>query len=308
MQIDFLGIQAFLAIVECGSFALAASQLNLSQTAISHRMRKLEEHLGVQLLARTTREITLTDAGRALLPQARMAVQQLELSCAAVRTHGQKARDWVAFACLPTVAAGILGPLLTGYRSTYPAGQVRLFDSAPREIIELVQTSTACFGVTVASAIPEELAVERIAPEPFVLVCPHGHALAQRGRALWSDLRDQALIRISLPSGNSMTIDDALAAGRESLRWQYEAQRTAMALEMVRAGLGLTIVPSLSVPPDPALAAIPIDGPLVTRMLAVVQRRDAVLSEPEQLLKDRAVALVLAALPRPSDRGDESAT
>ena len=50
MHIDFLGIQAFLAIVETGSFQLAATQLNLSQTAVSHRMRKLEEALGVRLI------------------------------------------------------------------------------------------------------------------------------------------------------------------------------------------------------------------------------------------------------------------
>lgn len=51
MHIDFLGIQAFLAIIQTGSFHLAAAQLNLSQTAVSHRLRKLEEALGVRLVA-----------------------------------------------------------------------------------------------------------------------------------------------------------------------------------------------------------------------------------------------------------------
>ncbi|MEJ8840649.1 LysR family transcriptional regulator [Ramlibacter sp. AN1133] len=74
MPIDFLGIEAFLAIAECGSFSLAAQRLHLSQTAISHRMRKLEETLGVQLVLRTSRGIALTPAGNRLLPRARLPV------------------------------------------------------------------------------------------------------------------------------------------------------------------------------------------------------------------------------------------
>ncbi|HEY5278808.1 MAG TPA: LysR family transcriptional regulator [Pseudolabrys sp.] len=63
MRIDFLGLEAFLSIAERGSFQRAAAHLNLSQTAISHRMRKLEDELRLTLLARTTREVTLTRAG-----------------------------------------------------------------------------------------------------------------------------------------------------------------------------------------------------------------------------------------------------
>ena len=67
-RIDFLGLQAFLAIAERGSFQRAAAQLNLSQTALSHRMKKLEQDLGLKLLLRTTRQVTLTEAGAQLLP------------------------------------------------------------------------------------------------------------------------------------------------------------------------------------------------------------------------------------------------
>ena len=74
MRIDFLGLEAFLSIAERGSFQRAAAHLNLSQTAISHRMRKLEEDLGLKLFARTTREVTLTRAGIDFLPKARRAL------------------------------------------------------------------------------------------------------------------------------------------------------------------------------------------------------------------------------------------
>lgn len=292
MQIDFLGIQAFLAIVECGSFALAASQLNLSQTAVSHRMRKLEESLGVRLIVRTTREVTLTDAGRALLPKARGAVQQLRTSCETVRKHGQSAHQWLAFACLPTIAVGIMTPLLAAHHAAYPDAQVRVFDSSIPEIVELVESRSAAFGITILQPLAAEFLVEPIAPEPFVLVCRQDHELSRRASVRWTELESLPLIRISLAAGNSMTIDESLGALRERLRWRYETQRTAMALDMVREGLGITVVPRLSVPHRDGLACVKLEKPLVTRPLAVITRLDAALDEQQRFLRDRAVALI----------------
>ena len=294
MPIDFLGIQAFLAIVENGSFQLAATQLHLSQTAVSHRMRKLEESLGVRLVARTTREVTLTDAGRALLPKARSAVRELAASCESVRKHGQNANDWLVFACLPTVAIGIMATLLQDCRAAWPDTPVRVYDSSILEVAELVESRTAAFGLSVLQTGGRaDLAVERVADEPFVLVCPEHHVLATgTAPVTWAQLEHASLIRISLPSGNSMTIDDALGPLRDRLRWRYEAQHNGMALEMVRGGLGLTVVPGLSVQPGHGLRVVAVAEPAVSRALGVVTRRDTSFSPPEAWLRDRAVALV----------------
>lgn len=292
MQIDFLGIQAFLAVAESGSFAMAAARLHLSQTAISHRMRKLEESLGVELLVRTSRGITLSEAGNALLPRARAAVQQLELSLDEVRRHGRDVTHRVAFGCLPTVSVRILAPLLQRAAQRLPQLQVRLFDSSPVEIAELVQAGTAAFGITIAQGVPDQLAVQALAREPFVLACPAGHAFARRASVAWPELVGQPLVRISLPAGNSVTIDDALGPLREQLRWRYEAQRTAMAIEMVRGGLGLTVVPRLSVRAGDGVAVLPIGDPEISRVLGVVTRPRAELRSEERFLAETAMALV----------------
>ncbi|WP_332742011.1 LysR family transcriptional regulator [Hydrogenophaga sp.] len=294
MPIDFLGIQAFLAIVECGSFQLAAAQLNLSQTAVSHRMRKLEETLGVRLIARTTREVSLTDAGRALLPRARNAVQELGASCETVRKHGQNANNWLVLACLPTLASGVFIDVLREFHARWPDTPVRVFDSSIHEIIELVDSRIAAFGISVmrSHTTHAELDVERIGDEPFVLLCPEGHALAGRAKVPWEDLRGEALIRISMTSGNSITIDESLGVLREQLRWRLEAQHTAMAVEMVRGGLGLTVVPLLVAAPGPGVVVVPLEAPVVARTLAVLTRRDAVPSEQEVFVRERAVALI----------------
>ena len=301
MQIDFLGMQAFLSIADHGGFQQAATHLHLSQTAISHRMRKLEEGLGVKLIARTTREITLTDAGRSLLPKVRQAMRELQRSCDLLRNQGRDEQRWLAFACLPTIAAWQLAPVLRRFGEARPDIAVRVFDNSIREIAELVESEAAVFGLTVASSNRFDLALEPIAEEPFVLVCPPGHRLTRLKVVCWDQLQDEPLIRISLPAGNSATIDDALGDRREQLRWTYEAQRTALALDLVRAGLGLTVVPALSVDRAGSVPALPLTEPRVTRHLAVLTRPDTILTPAAQILHDLMVEQVRTMLSSADD-------
>ncbi len=78
-----------------------------------------------------------------------------------------------------------------------------------------------------------------------MLVCRAGHPLARAPQIAWDELRPETLIRISLPTGNASKIDDALGTKRLELRWGYEAQSTAVALQMVSANLGVTVAPSV---------------------------------------------------------------
>jgi DNA-binding transcriptional LysR family regulator len=286
MQIDFLGMQAFLAIVEYGGFQQAAAHLNLSQTAISHRIRKLEDSLGMTLLTRTTRSVTLTDAGRALLPRVRGAIRELELSYDTLRQYHDTAPQWLAFACLPTLAVHHISPVLRRFAEAYPGLAVRVFDTSIGEIAELVESGAAAFGISVPASSYLNLDVEPFADEPFVLVCPTGHPLAHEKAVGWDQLSGEALIRISLPAGNSTTIDDALGERRSRFNWAYEVQRTGVALDFVLAGLGLTVVPSLSVATSDAIIARPLIEPAITRRLAVVTRPGATLPPPARALRD----------------------
>ena len=77
MKIDFDGVQAFVVIAEVGGFGKAAEHLHLTQTALTRRIQKLENYLGVRLLDRTTRSVQLTQVGREFLPQAARMVTDM---------------------------------------------------------------------------------------------------------------------------------------------------------------------------------------------------------------------------------------
>lgn len=300
MQIDFLGMHAFLSVVEQGGFVQAAAHLNLSQAAISHRIRKLEGGVGVRLLARTTREVTLTDAGRALLPSVRIAVRELEKSSDTLRQYASTAPKWLAFGCVPTVAVSQIARPVAAFSGAYPDLSVRVFDSSVEELNGLVESGTAAFGISFGTPTRATLMQNAFAQEPFVLACHGGHPLARVSQVAWDDLRNETLIRISLPIGNASKIDDALGAKRLELRWGYEVQSTAVALQMVSAQLGVTVVPALSIQSHADLVGIPLAEPAISRSLIVLAVKDGHLSPAARRLRDLLVDEIRANLLTPA--------
>jgi len=287
MRIDFLGLEAFLSIAERGSFQRAAAHLNLSQTAISHRMRKLEEELGLKLFARTTREVTLTRAGIEFLPKAQKALAELEQSFDDLKQQGAKRRERLDIACLPAFAVNYLPPILSKFHKLQPRVQIRIFETPSAAIAELVQTGEAEFGLSVVQTNRWDLEVEAISASPLALTCPSRHPLAKKRSVGWAELRGLPLIRVGSKTAIRPMIDDALSAARVTLNWQYEVQHVETAVNLVEVGLGFAVVPSIDVAlhRGRGLAAVPLRGPRLSCTYGLVTRRGIPLSPPAATLR-----------------------
>jgi len=288
MRIDFPGLQAFLSIAERGSFSRAAAHLNLSQTALSHRIRKLEDDLGFQVLTRTTRQVALTPAGLELLPTARRMIGELSDSIELLRQRGRKQQEHVALGCLPTVAAYHLPQVLKQFDALYPGISIKVHDNSASEIATLVQSGQAEFGVTITAANIRDLVATPLVKERFVLLCTRDHSFARRKFVAWSHLGDAPLIRISPQAGNRALIDDALGHRREALNWRYEVQHLQTAVGMVLAKIGVAVVPDIAVmtPATADLAAVPLRNPSVSRTVGIIVRRGQPIGKPAQALID----------------------
>jgi DNA-binding transcriptional LysR family regulator len=296
MRIDILGLQAFVSIAERGSFHAAAAHLNLSQTALSHRIRKLEDALGVPLLLRTTRQVALTPAGVAMLPKARKLFEDIDATWEGVKASAEDAAGHVTLGCLPTIAMRCMPPVLEAFRQSYPSTGVRLFDVSATDLAERVQSGEAEFGVTIVAANRWDLDVRPIVKEPFVLVCHRSLPLAQHRGLTWAQLQGLPLVRISAETGNRILIDDALGSRGETLNWHYEVQRVTSAVSLVRSGVGHAIVPKLAYDVAHAddLVAIPLGSPTVTRTLGIVTRRGAILPKASKHLLDLLITTLQA--------------
>jgi DNA-binding transcriptional LysR family regulator len=288
MRIDFPGLQAFLSIAERGSFSRAAAHLNLSQTALSHRIKKLEEDLGFQLLARTTRQVALTPAGLELLPTARRMIGELSDSIDLLRARGRKRQERIAIGCLPTIAAYHLPRVLKQFNALHPGISIKIHDNSAGEIATLVQSGQAEFGITIIAMNIWDLAVTPLIKERFVLLCTKDHAFAQRKFVAWSHLEDAPLIRISPQAGNRALIDDALGHRRDTLNWRYEVQHLQTAVGMVFEKLGVAVVPSIAVATQgtAGLVAVPLRNPSVSRTVGIIVKRGQPVSKPAQALID----------------------
>lgn len=282
MRVDFLGLEAFLSIAERGSFQRAAAHLNLSQTAISHRMRKLEDDLGLKLFARTTREVTLTRAGIELLPIARKALAELEQSFDDLKQQGAKRRERLDIACLPVFAINYLPPILGRFHKSQPGVQVRIFETPSAAIAELVQSGDVEFGLGVVPTHRWDLDVEPISDAPLALACSSRHPFAKKRSVSWAELRGLPLIRVGTRTAIRPMIDDALSEARLTLNWQYEVQHVESAVHLVQAGLAHAIVPSVDVSlhRGRGLVAIPIRAPRLSCSYGLLARRGIPLSPP----------------------------
>lgn len=292
MRIDFLGLEAFLNIAELGSFQQAASRLNLSQTALSHRMKKLEEDLGLRLLARTTRQVSLTPAGLDLLPKARQIVDELSQSFETLREEGRRHQELISIGCLPTIAVSYLPTALRAFSERFPKVSVRVIDNSAPEIAEAVRSGAAAFGVTLMSTTAWDVEARPLFKEPFVLLCRAAHRFSAAASVNWSDLEEEPLVRMSQGSGIRNLIDTALGSRREALHWRYEVLHIATAIGMVVDGLALAVLPRRAFDqpgPLPGLAAVPLRNPTVTRSLGIIQKRGLPLAPPGQALQDMII-------------------
>lgn len=296
MRVDVLGLQAFVSIAERGSFRAAASHLNLSQTALSHRIRKLEESLGTPLFLRTTRQVSLTAAGTTLLPRARRIFEDLGFAINEVRVEQREGDEQVSLGCLPTVAAHCMPAVIAAFAVRHPGVGVRIHDNSASEIADKVQSGEAEFGVTIVAANRWDLELKPVVKEPFVLVSHRSMPLAQANSLTWAQLQDEPLVRISAETGNRILIDDALGARRESLTWRYEVQRVVTAVSLVRSRIGYAVVPQLALDVVDAgeLVAVPLRSPAVSRTLGIITRK----SVPVRPVTRDLVALLSQALKR----------
>lgn len=286
MRLDLLGLEAFLAVADRGSFSRAAVHVGITQTALSHRLKKFEEQLGTQLFMRTTRSVSLTPTGLALLPKARQLIDSADSVMRELEADVAQRRERLAIGCLPTLAMQFLPGVLKEFRSAHPTMGIRVFDNSASEIADLVQRGEAEFGITILATNRWDLETKVLAKEPYVLLCPRSSGFAKRRSATWRELAGEPLIRISSQTGNRILIDDALGHRREHMTWNYEVQHVASAVALVAAGIGLTVVPRIAVllPQAGEVAAVPIRAPSVSRTLVAVHRRGIPLSSAAQML------------------------
>jgi DNA-binding transcriptional LysR family regulator len=291
LRFDLEDLQAMVAVVEQGGFRAAALALNLSQPALSRRVSKLEEALGVQLFERTTRRVALTLVGREFYGRAVEILQGVEASLYNIGdltlSHGE-----VTVACVPSVAHNLLPPIMQRFHAKFPRTRLRIVDEGAHAVLNHVARGDSDFGVNFLGADEPGIDFEPILHERFVMACRFDHPLAKRRSVTWEDIGKHPYMTVAKSSGNRMVLDRARTPGRKPLNPMIEVRHVSSLLEMVKAGLGIAVVPQLAMPADSTsvLRSVRLKDEDITRTLGVIRRSGRVLSAGAQnfyeMLKD----------------------
>ena len=206
-QDGLVEFDAVLAIARRGSFRAAALEVGLSTTALSNAIAKLERQLGVRLFNRSTRSVSLTDAGRNFVSDMGPAVQAIHDAMEAVRSHQATPSGTIRINTFPTAAREVLAPLLLRFLRRYP--QVHVDVVTEGRIVDIVAEGFD-LGLRSADLIPSDMiAIPVGPPRSFAVAATPAYFKTNGKPRVPPDLLRHTCLRIRLPNG-------ALH------RWQFE--------------------------------------------------------------------------------------
>ena len=303
INFDLNDLLAFRAVAELSNFRKAAESVHLSQPAFSRRIDKLEQALGVRLLERTTRRVTLTAVGRDFERKVRELLDELDVTLMGIRGVAATRMGEVSVACVPSTVYYYLSQVIRRYHELCPKVRVKVFDASANEVLAAVSRGEADFGLNFIGAQEGDLEFKPLVEERFVAACRRDHPLAALRRVSWAQLCEHDYISVGRTSGNRVLLDQALASVRNRPQAIYEAQHVTTTLGLVEAGLGVAAVPSMAMPgPEhPLLVSVPLVEPVVSRKVGLLRRRGRSLSPAAQQLVDRVGAVKARRRPRQAD-------
>lgn len=277
-------LRALVALAEARNFTRAAARCHLSQPAFSALIRSLEQALNARLFDRTTRSVELTVEGALFLESAQRLLRDVQLSMDDLGEHVARRRGRVAMAALPALAAGWLPGVLAEFKAAYPDIELDIADALSEECVERVRAGKADFALAAIRSSAAELRTELFCADRFHLVCRRDHPLAQRKRLAIGDLGGHDFVNLARTSSVRQHVEAAVWPNQ--VRSVMELEQLSTVAGMVRAGLGITLVPTLTLFhfEHPDLVTRPVTGANLRREIFLVRRRDRGLSSAAQAL------------------------
>lgn len=276
-------LKYLVALADHGHFGRAAEACHITQSTLSTQIKKLEDFLGVTLFDRSLKRVTPTPIGKEILAAARNIVEEAER----IRELARHAQDPMArtihLGVIPTLGPYYLPHALTLVHRKHPGLRLLLREEMTSQILEHLVDGRLDAGLLALPVSDDALRVEPLFYEPFLAALPAGHALAARKELKVADLMNDRLLL--LDEGHCLR-DQALDVCGSGSRGREEVRATSLETlrQMVGMGLGVTLLPALSVDAGPrvikkAVEIRPFKSPPPGRTIGLVWRRRAPFPE-----------------------------
>ena len=231
-------LRYFLAIVETGNFSRAAARENVAQPTLSAGIAKLESQLQARLFDRTNRRVHLTQAGSRFLVHARRIEHEFNLAQASVSGWAQS--ELLRVAVLSTIPTSLLEQALT--QRVAGDERLELLEGSEREVISLLDRGRADVALTILRPSTDKFASERLFDEGYGLALPSTHRLAEAALLRGEELADEVMMvrrhcEVLAETSRYFTDRNVRPA------FSYRSVNDDRVMAMVRAGLGITVMP-----------------------------------------------------------------
>src|SRR5579863_561076 len=257
-------LRVFVAIAEEGTFTAASDRLMLVQSAVSATIRALERELGTALFERTTRRVTLTDAGKALLPEARATLEASRLALDAIDQVKGGVRGTVALGIMQATASHAVSVprLVAGFQAEHPLVTVAVKHVGGSENIAAhVRDGELDLGILSLPAGFAGLELFELGQEPMLLACSPEHELAGRDRVSIEELAGEPFVDGPPGWGIRIVTDEAFAAAGVRRTLRFEVNDSQSIVQFVAEGLAVALLPPSIAQSEPSVRLVPLaDG------------------------------------------------
>ncbi|MBV7565500.1 LysR family transcriptional regulator [Pseudomonas sp. PDM27] len=268
-------LEIFSLVAELHGFTLAANRLGISQSAVSHALKSLEQELGVELLRRHQTRVEPSDIGQQLLLRARAMLGLANtLRQEAADARGMKRGTLRIGSFGPTSSIKLLPLILQQYRAAHPGIEVHIDEGPDRQVLQWLEERRIDIGFVV---LPEErFDTVALIEDQMVALLPADHPLAVHDSLNLKDLCDFPFVLTE--AGSSELVSRLFTAARLTPNIRYRCSQLMSTLDVVARGDGVTVVAEGSLPnqSDSRYVKKPLSPTVVRQVgLAVLDRRQA---------------------------------
>jgi LysR family transcriptional regulator, hydrogen peroxide-inducible genes activator len=295
--VNIRDLRYLVALADERHFGRAAARCFVSQPTLSAQIRKLERYLGVSLVERQPKRISLTPTGQQVVERARRLLQESD----AIVELAQAGRDPLGgelrVALIPTVGPYLLPRVAPALQRDLPKLKLLLYEYQTAPLLERLRAGELDVGVLALPVVPMDgLDSIVLYEEPFALAVPATHRLAARGRVGVEDLRDETLLL--LEDGHCLRDQALEVCSRIDVHEAQDYRATSLETlrQMVAAGHGVTLLPELAIAPPigptSGLEIRPFDAPAPSRTIGAVWRKSTTRGPAIEAIADTVRAAV----------------
>ena len=299
-------LRYIVAVARERHFGRAAEACFVSQPTLSVAVKKLEDELDVKLFERGSAEISVTPLGEEIVRQAQAVLEQAQ----AIKEIAKRGKDPLAgplrLGVIYTIGPYLLPDLVRQAIARVPQMPLMLQENFTVKLLEMLRAGELDCAILAEPFPDTNLATAPLYEEPFMVAVPRSHPLASRERIDAEELKRETMLLLG--AGHCFR-DHVLevcpefarfSSDAEGIRRSFEGSSLETIKHMVAAGMGVTVVPRLSVPvePHPHLVYIPFEDPAPTRRVVLVWRRSFTRYEAIAALRNAIYACPLDGVSR----------